>query len=270
MFSIVDVLAKWLATDYPINQIVFFRMLFGLLPALYLLLQNTPHNVVLSTTRPLTHLWRAATGLGAMGLFFYALPLMPLADAVAISFTKPLLVTILAIPLLGEKLDRHRLIVVVTGFIGVLVIADPTGNFENWKGPAIAFGSAVCFSLSMITVRKLSKTESTAYIVFIYTAAATLVSGLTLFFAWQKPDDKALLLFFILGVIGGIGQLLMTAAFRHSAAIVIAPFSYTAILWASLFGFLIWGETVSATTFIGGAMIIGSGLYLFQRESNCT
>jgi len=242
-------------------------MVFGLLPALYILIGEGHGWGNLKTTRPITHVWRAVTGLGAMGLFFYALPLMPLADAVAISFAKPLLITLLAVPLLGEKVNRIRLTATIIGFFGVLVIAHPTGEYKSWLGPALALASAFCFALSMITVRKLSETESTAYIVVFYTTVASIVSGLSLFQNWKTPDGVAFMLFLVLGLVGGTGQLLMTSAFRNSVAVVIAPFTYTAIIWALLFGYLIWGEGVSVTTLAGAALVIGSGLYLFREES---
>ena len=224
LFSIVDVLAKWLATDYPVNQIIFFRMLFGLVPAIILLGPNGFNSGALYTARPLTHLWRAATGIGAMGLFFFALPLMPLADAVAISFAKPFFLAFLAVPLLGETFDRYRIAATALGFIGVLVIVQPAGGYNGWEGPALALGSAIGFALSMITIRKLSTTESTPQIVVYYTALATLVSGLSLFSAWTTPSLSALGLFVLLGLVGGTGQLLMTAAFRRAPASVIGPF----------------------------------------------
>lgn len=268
LFSIVDVLAKWLAADYPVNQIIFFRMLFGLVPAIVLLGPNGFKSAALYTARPLTHLWRAATGIGAMGLFFFALPLMPLADAVAISFAKPFFLAFLAVPLLGETFDRYRIAATALGFIGVLVIVQPAGGYSGWEGPALALGSAIGFALSMITIRKLSTTESTPQIVVYYTALATLVSGLSLFSAWTTPSLSALGLFVLLGLVGGTGQLLMTAAFRRAPASVIGPFNYSAILWAAIFGFLIWGEQLRSATAIGAVIIIGSGLWLLRREAN--
>lgn len=217
-------------------------MLFGLIPAVILLRKCPSSENTIVTARPLVHVWRATTGLGAMGLFFFSLSLLPLADAVALSFTKTFFLVILAVPLLGERLSHSRLIATALGLIGVLVVLQPMGNYTDWVGPCLALGSALCFALSMITVKKLSTTDGTATIVLYYTSITALVSGISLYWSWEKPTLFALFLFVGLGAVGGTGQLLMTSAFLRAPAVVVAPFTYSAIIWAVLFGFIFWGE----------------------------
>jgi drug/metabolite transporter (DMT)-like permease len=192
---------------------------------------------------------------------------MPLADAVALSFTKVFFVALLAVPLLGERLTAAKSTATGLGFLGVILVVQPSGTFYQWQGPVFAIASAVCFAFSMITVRKLSETESAPLIVLYYTATAALVSGLSLFWHFEVPTLSALGLFVLLGTVGGSGQLLMTTAFARAPASIVSPFSYSAIIWAALFGYLIWGELIGLVSASGIAVIMLSGIWLARQES---
>ncbi len=185
----------------------------------------------------------------------------------ALSFAKTLFLALLAVPLLGERLTMGRMIGTCVGFLGVILIIRPSGAYEGWAGPAFALASALCFALSMITIRRLSATESTPLIVLYYTATATLVSGVSLLWGWVTPTPSALGLFIVLGVVGGTGQLFMTAAFRRAPASVVGPFNYAAIIWAALFGYLIWHEQLDIVFAIGATTIIVSGVWLARHET---
>ncbi len=264
LFSLVDVIVKYLIDDFPVNQILFFRMLFGLLPALIMIHRENLYSHLCRTEYLPHHILRAATAIGGMGLFFYALSLLPLAEAVALSFTETLFLVILAIPLLGEPANTRRIIAAVVGFSGVLLIVQPSSDVSNAFGIMVVTVSSILFALSMITVCMLGRSESTSVIVFFYTAIGTVVTGCSTIFYSSSIDGRSLLLFAALGLIGGIGQLLMTNAYRLEKTNVVAPFHYTSLIWSAFFGYMIWSETLSLLTIFGIAIITGSSIYAGQ------
>ncbi|MBM3518115.1 MAG: DMT family transporter [Alphaproteobacteria bacterium] len=265
VFSVMDALVKWLAADYSVAQLMFFRSVFAFVP-LGVLAWHSGGPAALRTTRPGGHVLRALIGITAMGLFFLALGLMPLADVVAISFAGPLFLTALSVPLLGERVGIRRWAAVVVGFLGVLVIVRPgPGMFDPVS--LVAVGGAVAYGLAMIMVRKLSATESTVAIVFYFTLSCALVSGLALPFTWVTPPAEDWIALAALGVLGGLGQILMTNAFRRVQAAVVAPLEYTAILFAVALGIVFWNERPDSWTLIGAAVVIACGLYILHRET---
>ena len=157
LFSFTDAMVKWLAADYPVHQLVFFRTVFALLPCLFFVARSGGI-ATLYTRRPLVYLTRGVTGLAAMGCYFYAY-------AKALLFSAPLFMTVLSIPLLGEKVGIYRWAAVFVGFLGVLVIVKPDGDVLQ-VGAVAAIGGAVLYALAVITVRHLSATESAASITF--------------------------------------------------------------------------------------------------------
>lgn len=256
LFSVVDVIVKQLTSEFPVNQIIFFRMVFGLVPAVLVMVREGSYHRLGSAGHLPLHLWRAVTAIAAMGLFFAALSRMPLAEAVALSFTETLFLVVMAIPLLGEPANAQRLLAAFIGFVGVVMIIRPTGDFSGVVGPLLATGSAVLFAVSMIAVCKLGQSLPTSVIVFYYTVIGTVFGGVSLAFSWKPPDLDSLMLFALLGLVGGAGQFLMTDAYREEAAGVIGPFNYTSIVWAAIFGYVIFGESISTWTVVGTALII--------------
>ena len=265
LFATMDALVKHLAATYPVLQLVFFRSLFAFAP-LSILLARSGGLAALKTARPLGHVLRSLTGLVSMALFFLAFALLPLAEAIALSFAGPLFLTVLSIPLLGERVGPRRWAAVLAGFLGVLVIVRPGAGVFGIEA-LIPLGAAATYAFAMIFVRKLSRSETNAAIVFYFTASCTVISGLAMPFVWVAPSLADLPGLIGVGLLGGAAQLFMTQAFRLAPAAVIAPFEYLAILFGIGFGYAFWGELPDRWTVLGAGVVVASGLYILHRET---
>ena len=266
VFSAVNVLVKWTAADYPITQVLFFRNAFALLPAIALVAAQGGLRV-LRTARPGAHLLRGLFGVAAMATLFLSFQMMPLADATAISFVQPLFLTALSVPFLGERVGIYRWSAVLVGFIGVLIMVQPGAGTLD-PGGAVGLASALLMAGAFIMVRRLASTESSSAIVFYFAVISTAATALLLPFGWRTPTWADFGLLALLGLAGGTGQYLMTQAFRLAPAAVIAPFNYTAMIWAALFGYLIWGDLPTPALLAGGSIVMASGLYILYRETH--
>lgn len=266
ILSIMDAIVKWLAKDYPTMQIVFFRNAFAFLPTILYLMASGLALRDLRTRRIGGHFIRAALGVGAMITFFYALGHMPLADVIAIAFAAPIFMTALSIPLLGEKVGLHRWTAVVAGFAGVLVMVRPGASGFDWVA-LIALASVILYALAMIQIRVLSRTESSASIVFYLALFGTLFSAAFLPSQWVTPDPSGWTLLILVGLLGGSGQILLTQAFRLAPVALVAPFDYSAMIWAVGLGWLLWGDVPGLTTLVGATLVAAAGLYIMQREA---
>jgi drug/metabolite transporter (DMT)-like permease len=266
LFVMTDVIAKWYGEmGFPPNEIVFFRYAFGVIPVGYLVWRSGVDS--LRTRHPYAHALRAGLIVSALGLFFSAISLMPLAEAVAVAFVAPLFVTSLSVPLLGEHVGIRRWVAVFLGFVGALIVLQPgTGAFR--PEALLVVGSALSFSLAMILTRKMTRTETTISLFSYTTIGATLISAPFLGFAWQTPGTVHLLGFLVLGVVSSVAAFLIIVAYKNAPASVIAPFEYTALIWASLAGWVIWNEQPESTVWIGATIIILSSLYVAKREAS--
>jgi drug/metabolite transporter (DMT)-like permease len=218
------------------------------------------------TRRPLGHVWRAFAGLISMGGFFYAFRELPLADVYVLSFAGPLFVTALSAPLLGEPVGWRRWAAVVVGFGGVVVMAQPSAG-APLVPVLVGLCAALFYELAALAVRGLSRTETSASIVLYLLLTTTVVSGALAVPVWTAPTTFTLGLMALVGAIGAGAQVLMTQAFRRAPPAVVAPFEYTGMVWASLFGWLVFGELPTAPVLAGAMVIIGSGLYILHRET---
>lgn len=263
-FTVVDALVKWLSTRYPTTELVFFRGLFAFIPILTLVARSGGVSAVY-THRPAAHMLRSTFAVVAMLASFFAFSHMPLADVIAIGFSAPLFVTGLSVLLLGEKVGIRRWSAVLVGFIGVLIMVRP-GSAIGWPAWA-ALVAAMCIAGSAIVIRTMSDTERSVTIVFYNTLTIMSVGALMLPFAWVSPAPIHWSALIALGVSGGIGQLCLTESYRSAPVSVVVPFNYSAILWATLFGFAIWGDVPDIPLIAGAVLVIGSVLYLLHRES---
>jgi drug/metabolite transporter (DMT)-like permease len=265
LFSCMDALVK-LATDrHPTGQIVFFRNLFALLP-LYFFVRQAGGLAILRTQRLGQHILRSLGGIASMIFLFLAYAWMPLADAVAIGLSGPIFLTALSVPLLGEHVGWRRWAAVFAGFIGILVITRPgSGVF----GPAalLPLAGAFFYALAMVQIRKLSTSEPPARIVFYFTISAVIVGAISLPWQWVTPTPLSLAYLIGIGFVGGFAQMAMTHAFRLAPVAVVAPFDYTALVFATGFGYAIWGQIPDRYIWAGAAIVIASGLYILHRET---
>lgn len=265
-FSGMDVMIKHLGGDYPVVQLIFFRCAVAMVPIFFLIYRAGGFGV-LKTNRPGVHLLRATFGMSAMFCVFNAFVAMPLADAVTIIFTAPLAMTALSVPILGEKVGIHRWSAVIIGFVGVVVIVNPGGGVID-PAALYAIGAALCMAMAMITVRRLSATEHSVCITFYFTFAGVVVSGIALFFSgWVTPNWQDFIMLSSIGVLGGIAQYFKTQGFRLAEIGIVAPLEYSQMLWIAMLAFFIFGEVPTARLWIGGAIIVCSGLYMLHRET---
>lgn len=267
LFTLIDTLVKVLsAAGYSTWQLVFCRSLFSFVPILVLMRFQGGARLI-RTSRLRDHLVRAAVGLGALWTWFYSYRNLPLADAYALGFTAPLFMTALSVPLLGERVGLHRWSAVVAGFGGVLIMVQPgSGVFD--VAAVWVLVSAVLYATAMIQVRGLGSTEAPLTTVFYFTTVCTVVSAVTLPVTGRLPDtglDAALMV--ATGLLGGLAQLCLANAYRLAPVSIIAPFDYTAMVWAVALGLIVFGDEPGWPVLIGSAVVIASGLYILRREA---
>lgn len=246
-------------------ELCFYRFAFGL-PPLLVWMAATGNFGAWRTRRPLAHLARGALGLTTMALAFSSLAFLPLAEATTIGFVAPLFAVILSALILGEKVGRHRWSAVGLGFAGVLVVVRPGGTELPAIGLALALTAALGVAGVTITLRQIGRTESTPTIVLWFSAMAMVVSGTLMPFHAEAHSAGTWAVLVMLGLSGGVGQLLLTSSLRFAPVPVVVPFDYAQLLGAVLLGWLIWDSHPPGTTWAGAAVIIASGLYTLYRE----
>ncbi|HZT19621.1 MAG TPA: DMT family transporter [Dongiaceae bacterium] len=265
LIIVLDTAVKWLAKGYSPLQIGFVRYVTGLLVAAGIATRAGGIRT-LRTRRPAGHLLRSAVNLTTMLTFYYALRRLPLADAIAISFAAPLFATSLAGPMLGERVGPRRWIAVAVGFLGILLVVQPSlGGIS--LGAALALLSALCWALTMITSRQISTTESSHTILFYYSLAVVVALGLAMPSLWIEPTPRDWLWFLVAGLAGSFGQFCYNQAFRYGEASLTSPFDYFGMVWATIFGLVIFGDVPSWLVLAGAACIIASGVYIARREA---
>lgn len=238
--AIGDAIAKWLGEVHSPLQIIFFRTLVSL-PLIAVLAHYGGGLTKLRTRRPGVHLVRGLIYTGTMGFFVLGLTMLPLAEATAIAFAAPLFVTLLSVPLLGERVDYQVVAASLLGFVGVMVVVRPGGEGFH-PGALIMLGAAVFYALLMITSRRYGATEHLWAMVFYITLVPLVLTAVTLPWVWQEPQPWHWLGFLGAGVIGVGATACITMAFRFAPAAIAAPFDYTAMLWAVLLGWWFWGK----------------------------
>ncbi|MBL8661850.1 MAG: DMT family transporter [Candidatus Odyssella sp.] len=264
-FTISSTMVKGLGPGYPVSQIVFFRCVLAFVP-IFFVVHRAGGWHVLRTKRPGAHLFRVAVGGVALFIGFYALTLMPLADYFAFTYAAPLFATLLSIPILGERVGIRRWSAVAVGFAGVLVMLQP--GFKSFAyAEMVAIGAAFTYALAIIAVRNLARTEHSASTVFYFTFAGMLLSAAILPFEWRTPTLRELGLLLGIGLMSGIGQLLVTDAYRLAPTSVVAPFDYTSMLWALVLGYALFGDFPEPIVLAGAAVVIASGVYIIYRET---
>lgn len=267
VLACLSALVKWTGGHgVPVFEIIFFRNLFAFVP-LGLYIWRTTGFEVLKTRRPVGHLARSTVGLAGMVCSFTAMQYLPLTEATALQFTSPLFMTALSALLLAEPVGRHRWGAVVVGFVGVLIMARPVPGQMNVLGVSLGMLAALGSAGAMVAIRQISDTERGATIVFYFTLAGAVLGfvGTTLV-GWKMPDVQTLWLLVLAGLIGGVGQLLLTEAVRAAPVGVVAPFDYTQLVWAALLGLVFWGELPHPLTLIGAVIVAASGVYILHRE----
>ncbi len=265
LFAGVNALVKWEVALYPVGEVAFFRSLFALIPCYLLILPRTGFGV-LRTQRWPDHVKRAASQTCSMMSIFLAFQLMPLAGAVAISFSAPLFTTLLSILVLKERVGPHRWSALVVGFLGVLFVTKP-GAGTLQLGALFALANAVLISTVAIAIRRMSLTESTETLTIYQLSLITLFTALLLPFGFATPTLQDALLMAAAGVANGVAQYWWTRSLHLAPPSAVVPFNYLSLVWAVIVGFLVWGDRPTHDLLIGASVVVGSGLYIFWREA---
>ena len=270
MFSLI----KATSQDIPAGEAVFFRSLFAIPVLLFWLVIRGDFPHTLKAQDPMGHVWRGLMGTFAMASGFLAIGLLPLPEVVAIGYAAPLLVTMLAAMFLGEKIRFVRLSALLLGLVGVMLIlstrltvldAEVTSRLET-IGALAALMAAIFSALAQVFARKLVATETTGSIVFYFSIMSSTLALLTLPFGWTIPNAQQASLLVGAGLLGGVGQILLTESYRFAEVAVIAPFEYCSIILALLVGYFIFDELPTGIMLIGVALIIVAGIIIIERE----
>lgn len=263
------------AGPLPSGQIVFFRSLFAMPLILVFLGFNKELFTAFHTARPLNHILRGTVGVTAMGLTFFALTRLPLPEAITLNYAQPLLVVVFSSIFLGETIRVFRWSAVVVGLIGVCIISWPKltlfesgGGLANEEmlGVAAALIGAAVSACAMIVVRSLVHTERTATIVLWFSLTATVLSLFTYPFGWASLTMTQAALLIMAGCCGGLGQILMTEAYRYAEASTVAPFEYTSMILGIAVGFFVFGDVPTIHVLAGGLIVVGAGIFIIWRE----
>jgi len=264
LLTISDALTKWLVARYGPFQILLVRSLTAL-PFVVTLVLWSDGWTGLRSARPTVHVWRGLLTLGAASTFILSLRTLPLAEAAALVGAAPLFIAALSAPLLGEQVGAGRWAAIATGFAGVLLVTRPgAAAFQAASGLALA--ATAFYALVMLSAKWIDTRDSARTVMLYLTLAAALLSSFAAFAPWPEPRASDIPLFLAAAVAGTLGVTLITQAFRMAPAAAVAPFDYTALLWAGVLGWLVWGDLPDGLTLAGAAVIVVSGLWLVFRE----
>ena len=262
-FSVMDVIVKW-TNDYPVGQVLFFRGFCGLIPILFIIPKERYIDFY-KTSRPLLHFKRCMAGIIALISIIIALRNLPLATVVSVTFAAPIFTTIFSIFLLNEKVGFYRWLAVMVGFIGIIVISEPGFSSLNFY---FILPIIFCLGLSYvaITIRRLSTTEPVWLIGFFFSISIMILSFFTFYQNWLLPNLVDLFLLSMIGILGGLANLWLTQSYKLSEVSLVTPLKYLALVFAIIFGYLIWDEIPTTKTLIGAILVIASSIIIFRRE----
>jgi drug/metabolite transporter (DMT)-like permease len=280
LFAVMSALVRFLGERYPVGQIVFYRSAFAILPVVLIYAWRGELAAAVRTVRPFGHAGRGFISMFGMFCNFSALARLPIVDATAISFAAPLITVVLAVIFLRERVRIYRWSAVIIGFSGILVMLGPHFDLAAYStatvttvGLGFAIGGAFCNAGSVIQTRRLTETETTSSIVFYFSLICAL-AGLVTWplgrllptLAWLEPTWPELAALVTVGLCGGLAHILLTESYRWAPASVVAPFDYTAMIWAFLLGYFFFGELPTIFVFLGAAIIAAAGLFVIWRE----
>lgn len=263
-----------LAGQLPPGQMVFFRSFFAIIPICVYLLMSRQFLDAWKTERVGGHVIRGLLGVAGMSLGFYGLTHLPLTDAIAIGYARPLVTVVLGALILGEVVRRYRWGAVLVGFAGVMIISWPKlellrgggGDISQAFGAIATLAGAVVAGFATVLVRSLVATEKTTTIVLYASITASLIALLTVPLGWSPLDPMQATALVTAGVFGGLGQILLTQSYRHAETSTIAPFDYTSILLSIAIGILVFSEFPTWHTLVGSAIVIAAGIFIIYRE----
>ena len=262
----VDSAAKYMSPSLHGVQVVWgYSLAITVLVLGYAAVRPEPLRHAFSTRRPLLQFGRGAMLFVTISMLFAALAYMPLADVIAISFAAPLFITLLAVPLLSERVGTHRIAAVVAGLAGVAIVMRPGAGVFEWAA-LLALASALFFAFFQLTTRVLAATEA-PFTTLLYTGIGTLAcSTLAVPFFWAPISTFEIGVFAVIGALGVGAHVCMIRAYAFTQASFLAPFNYAKLLWAVALGYLVFAEVPQLNVIAGSAVIVASGLYVLYRE----
>ena len=261
--SINDIIDKNLTMNFPVWEAVFFRAFSGSIISLYLVYHSGIKSI--KTKKPVRHFVRAFSAVGCVVLYIFGIKYLLLSENIAIAHSAPIIAALLAVPILGEKIGIHRMLAIVIGFIGVLVIVKPGTDLFQLKS-LLPIGSAFFMASVYLTTRSLMNTEFSTSIVFYYSFALLFTSLIFFPSDFIIPDTFNLILALSLGIMGSMGHYFMSQAARHADVAVTSPFEYSSFIFVGVMGYLFFYEIPGQSVVLGGALIILSGVYVAYRE----
>lgn len=268
IFSTHDALIKSLAASYSPVQLVFCIALFSFPLILIMLAVDRAHGTLLPVNPRLMVFRGLSVALSALAAY-YAFSVLPLAQVYAILFSTPLMITVLAIPLLGEKVGLRRMMAVGVGLCGVLLVLRP-GSANLSLGHLAALTSATCGALNAIIARKIGRQERPAVMLMYAMGGNFVLMGLAMPFVYTPMPGPDMALMIVVAVMAFVGMQLVILSYRSGEAAVVSPMQYSQIVWAVLYGTLFFDEVPSPMTLAGAALVICSGVYIVVRETRPT
>jgi drug/metabolite transporter (DMT)-like permease len=263
IFTSTSAMIRLLSTQVESVQTAFFRAVISVILLLPMIVAGRVKPW--RSKRIIGHFWRTAMGTGSMVLGFYAVSMLPLADATAIAFSQPLFSVVVAALVLGEKVRWRRWSATVIGFAGVLIMVRP-GEGSLQLGALVALANAAAVSISILLVRRLSDSETPLMILTQFAIFSTILLTVPAILVWRWPDLWGWVLAVGIAVSATVGQYFWVQAFKAGEMSAVAPFEYMRLPFAVFVGWLIWGEMPVIWTYVGASIVIGSALYIAHRE----
>jgi drug/metabolite transporter (DMT)-like permease len=258
--ALQDATVKWLVDTVPVWEVLFVRSTILVIGCLGAGGRPLVRHAVTTPTRALLTR-RGAVTLAAWVCYFSAARFLPLGQLVTLYFTAPVIVTLLAAPLLGERVGRVRWTAVGLGFFGTLLAANPVGLSLS-PATLLVLTGALLWGYGVILTRQIARRETSLVQMFFNNCFFLVLTGIACAFTWHQPSAGEMALLLLVGVLGGIGQFSLFESARHAPASLTAPLEYTALIWAFLLGFLVWGDAPRPGVFLGATLILAAGLLL--------
>ena len=266
MFTLMNMFAKMLSEQHSVIEIAFYRNLIATLVFLVAVFAFGKREILVVQARPGLVGIRAILGTVSLVVTFAAYSMMPMADTTALLFTTSLFIPVLGVLFLKESVGRYRWFAIATGFVGVVIMSHPSGELRT-LGVLVALFAALIHASVQITSRYLTRFESVETITFYFFLVGLILTALPMPFIAVTPTLAELPLFIGVGLSGAAAQWLLTVAYRNARAAVVTVFNYSSIVWATLFGWLIWNEWPLPAVIIGAVIVIASNLLIIWRES---
>jgi drug/metabolite transporter (DMT)-like permease len=257
-----DAIVKWSSSNVDPIQIGFSRFVVSLIMVLWLVGRSEPGFTVLRTKRPIEHAARAFCAAVELTAFYIAISLIPLPTAMSIVAASPIFGTLLGVVFLRERLRLRGWLAVFAGFIGMLLVVQPEEGVDSALGTVAALTSVVLWCFAQLFARRLSTTESNLAILFYYALGGVIILGFATPFVWVNPAPLEWAGILAVGIFGCVGQYFLILSLRYAPLSLLAPFEYSALIWASLYGYIVWGDVLGPIAIAGVAIIVAACLYI--------